>query len=100
MRNSVLYSVAVLVIGAVSVVAAQAPAQGGRGGAQVTLPEGAGKELVQTTCSKCHGLNLVTNSGGYSKQEWDQLASSMVQLPKDQHEAITSYLAKNFQDKG
>ena len=31
-------------------------------GAAPTLPEGEGKELVQSTCGACHGLGNVTNS--------------------------------------
>ena len=34
----------------------------GRQGPAVQLPEGPGKELVQATCSRCHGLNFVTDS--------------------------------------
>src|SRR5262245_49441979 len=96
MRNF-LFTVSALLLALVMTSAAQVA---GRGGAQVTLPDGTGKELVQTTCSKCHGLNMVTGSGGYSRQEWDQLVSSMVSLPKEQQDTIASYLGKNFPDKG
>jgi virginiamycin B lyase len=72
----------------------------GRGGADpVALPEGNGKELVQTLCTKCHGLNLVTNSWGYSRQGWETVFSTMVAVPKDQSPVVAEYLASHFPEK-
>jgi virginiamycin B lyase len=68
----------------------------GRQSQPVQLPEGTGKELVQTTCTKCHGLNFVTESWGYTKQGWEHVFRSMVAVPKDQDAVIAEYLAKNF----
>src|SRR5262245_33513196 len=56
---------------------AQAPGQ------PVSLPDGNGKALVETTCSACHGLNMITSSWGNSQAGWQELISSMVALPKD-----------------
>lgn len=76
------------------------PARSQRGqGAPVVLPEGSGKELVQTMCSKCHGLNLVTNSWGYTREGWEKLYSSMVAVPRDQSAILSEYLAANFPEK-
>lgn len=88
----------------VVLVAGQAPqgAQGARaaqGRAEPALPDGNGKELVQTTCSKCHGLNFVTNSWGYNRQGWEALFSSMVALPDDQRGVVAEYLATHFPEK-
>ena len=71
------------------------PAQGQRG-QQVELPDGNGKELVQTTCAKCHALNMITNSWGNTREGWQDLFSSMVELPKDQAAVMSQYLATNF----
>ncbi|MGH2399852.1 MAG: virginiamycin B lyase family protein [bacterium] len=65
-------------------------------GQQVNLPDGAGKEIVQTTCARCHGLNLITNSSGYTREGWEHLFSSMLTLPRDQAGVTADYLAKNF----
>ncbi|HYU78787.1 MAG TPA: hypothetical protein VEK56_07365 [Vicinamibacterales bacterium] len=73
-----------------------APARGQRGGQVVQLPEGAGKEIVQTACSKCHGLNLITNSSGNTREGWHALFSSMVALPNEQADVVAAYLATNF----
>lgn len=63
---------------------------------QVQLPAGNGKEVVEAACARCHGLNLVTNSGGYTQEGWEHLFSSMVALPREQATAVAAYLAANF----
>jgi virginiamycin B lyase len=68
------------------------------GGAPIALPEGSGKALVEQTCSKCHGLNLITNSG-YTRSEWETLYTSMVAVPPDQRPVISEYLATHFPEK-
>ena len=40
----------------------------GRQGEQTQLPDGNAKEMVQAMCTRCHGLNLITNSGGYTRE--------------------------------
>jgi virginiamycin B lyase len=76
-----------------------APVEGQRGGPAVQLPEGAGKALVEKTCARCHSLGFIPSSFGYSQQEWTNLISSMVALPKDQADVVTGYLAANFPEK-
>ena len=63
---------------------------------QVQLPEGAGKEAVQANCTKCHGLNMITNYWGDTRQGWETLFGTMVALPADQKATISSYLATHF----
>jgi virginiamycin B lyase len=82
-------------IGSVPLAAQQGPP--GQGAAQ--LPDGPGKELVQTACSRCHGVNLITNSWGYTKHGWEDRIHTMLVLPKDQMEAITTYLEAHFPPK-
>jgi mono/diheme cytochrome c family protein len=65
------------------ITTAGAHAQGGRG-APVQLPDGAGKDVVATTCVRCHGLNQIVNSGGYAADGWRRLIGSMVALPAEQ----------------
>ena len=71
------------------------PQQQGRG-QQVALPDGPGKELVQGNCAKCHGLNLITNYWGDTRQGWETLFGSMIALPADQKAAVSNYLATHF----
>ena len=44
------------------------------------LPEGEGKQLVQNLCTSCHESNLITRSSGYSREDWQELIQSMVNL--------------------
>ncbi len=84
----------------------QAPAgrQGGGGapGARqggpppVQLADGAGREQVQATCTRCHGLNMITNSWGYTKDGWQDRMATMVKLPEAEVETISSYLAAHY----
>jgi virginiamycin B lyase len=83
-----------------------APALTSRAGQQspavrqpLQLPEGAGKAAVQATCTRCHGLNSITNSWGFTKDGWQALIATMVVLPQDQVDAITTYLATHFPEK-
>lgn len=90
--------VAIASLSLVISVRGQAPG-GRRGGQPVTLPEGAGQASVQSTCAQCHSLNLIVNSGGYTREGWEQLFSTMVALPKDQAAVLADYLAKNFSEQ-
>ena len=58
-------------------VARQVNGQGRGRGAALTLPDGPGKETVQSQCTKCHALGLIANSGGFTKQGWDELIGTM-----------------------
>ena len=62
------------------------------------MPDGKGKQLVEGLCSACHSLSLIKNSSGYSRDQWRELTSYMVNLsgsPAQQNEVL-DYLAKNF----
>lgn len=65
-------------------------------GAPVQLPAGAGLALVQSNCVQCHGLNLITSSAGFKKDDWSALIATMVALPKDQMATMSDYLATHF----
>jgi virginiamycin B lyase len=70
----------------------------GRGQA-IALPDGPGKEAVQSRCTKCHALGLIASSGGYTRQGWEELFSTMVVLPNDEKAQVADYLAKNFPEQ-
>lgn len=71
-------------------------------GRQVTLPDGDGKQQVQTLCTTCHGLNMLT-FGGHTRAGWDDILYMMTnvgaKLPQDQFPVIEDYLAKNFPER-
>ena len=63
---------------------------------QARIPDGPGKEAVQANCTKCHGLNMITNYWGDTKQGWETLFGSMVALPPDTKNTISTYLSTHF----
>jgi virginiamycin B lyase len=73
--------------------------RGGRGGAPVNLPEGPGKQVVETHCQTCHTLNNIVNSGGYSRDGWITLTKTMIALPDDQRATVAEYLASHFPEQ-
>ncbi len=71
--------------------------RGGGGRGQVALPDGPGKEEVQTQCTKCHALGLIANSGGNTKQEWAELFGTMVQ-PRPQPVVVPGAMSVSFKE--
>src|SRR5258708_10595141 len=69
---------------------------------QTQLPDGAGKEIVQTGCLNCHELNRITGTG-HSAEDWQTIIHMMMnvgaKLPEDQLGTVAAYLAKNFPEK-
>ena len=67
----------------------------------VTLPDGNGKQLVQTRCALCHDLERVAEVKR-KKADWAPIIANMVAwgAPATPEEAktITDYLAANFGD--
>jgi virginiamycin B lyase len=95
---STLLVVSVTALG-ISTSLATAQGRGAGRGQALTLPDGAGRDIVQAQCTKCHALGLLANSGGYTRQGWQDLFSTMVVLPEDQKAAVADYLAKNFPEQ-
>jgi virginiamycin B lyase len=66
------------------------------------LPDGNGKEIVQTICTSCHDLEPITSSG-FSKDDWDLVVKNMIMmgasLKAEQAVLVTNYLATNFPPK-
>ncbi len=91
-------SIGAAVLSGIAIAAAPRAVQRGQG-PPVTLPEGNGQALVQAQCSRCHGLNRITGSWGYTREGWEQLFSTMVSLPDEQRSTIATYLATNFPEK-
>ena len=63
-----------------------------------SLPDDAGKQLVEGVCTACHGTNRITRSSGYTHEGWKELTSTMIDLtgsPENRGE-ITKYLATHF----
>ena len=68
--------------------------------AATTMSEGAGKEIVETVCTQCHGLNTVSSAGYGSRGEWRNVVDDMVSrgapLRDDEIDVVAEYLAATF----
>lgn len=61
------------------------------------LPEGSGKQLVQTLCSTCHSTATISRAAGFdSADQWRELFSTMIALSDAQANTIAAYLAEHF----
>ena len=61
------------------------------------LPDGAGKELIAAVCTACHQTNQITRSSGYTRDGWQELIGTMVDLSGSPEQGeITQYLAAHF----
>jgi mono/diheme cytochrome c family protein len=92
--------VAVVGLGLASVVAAQAyrlPEE-----KPLTLPRGAGVELVEAHCSACHSLDYVTTQPrGKGEKFWADNVAKMVdthgaEIPEGDRAVIIAYLSSTF----
>ncbi|HYZ62307.1 MAG TPA: hypothetical protein VE650_07615, partial [Acetobacteraceae bacterium] len=81
-------------IAAVSLLAGPALAQ--------SLPEGPGKEIVQSACIGCHETSRILASG-YNARDWDNVVHMMLNagapVQPDQVAQLEAYLVKNFPEK-
>ena len=65
---------------------------------QANLPDGVGKDLVESLCTGCHSASQIVRSSGYTEEEWAEHFSAMVDfadMPKERSE-IARYLAANM----
>lgn len=66
---------------------------------QRPLPAGDAKSIVETTCTTCHALTLITGAG-HTAADWKLLVERMVaagaDVPKNQIASVTDYLTKSF----
>ena len=65
-----------------------------------TLPDGEGKDLIQRSCTQCHGLDKITTTRK-DRKGWQTCVKDMVSLgaklrPAEQ-EKVVAYLVKNFE---
>ncbi|AGY60402.1 hypothetical protein [Gloeobacter kilaueensis] len=68
-------------------------------GEELTLPEGPGRELVQTTCNGCHNLDLVRQQH-LDRAAWERNLNLMVEngagIEPQDREVILTYLVAHF----
>ena len=61
------------------------------------LPDGPGKMILQSSCTVCHGLDLLS---GRDEAAWKDTVDRMIAMgavvPDDQVKVLVDYLVKNF----
>ena len=67
-------------------------------GETAELPDGAGRQLVESVCTGCHQTNQITRSSGYTREGWQELTGTMIDLSgsPEEREQIIDYLATHF----
>jgi len=62
------------------------------------LPDGPGKDRVEAMCMACHQSREIVNSSGYTREGWQELIGTMIDLSgaPEVRDSITQYLATNF----
>jgi virginiamycin B lyase len=88
-----------LSLAAVTLVSAPVLAQGRAKAPARPLPDGPGKALVETQCTTCHAVTMVTGMG-HTPEEWKLTVERMVaagaDIPANQMTMLSDYLAKSF----
>jgi cytochrome c5 len=60
------------------------------------LPEGPGKKTLESACTACHTLDIVT-SKKWSREKWQDVVPKMgASLSKEDTADVVGYLARNF----
>lgn len=61
-----------------------------------------GQALVESTCTACHRLNLITRSSGYTYEQWRSLTRTMIDLSAspETETLIFNYLAQAYPPNG
>jgi cytochrome c5 len=76
-----------------------APRPAGADASPVALPDGAGKDLVETRCALCHDLGRVV-AIRRPKSDWDRIVANMASrgapVSADETRTIAAYLAERF----
>lgn len=62
------------------------------------LPDDPSKALVEGVCTACHQTSQITGSSGYTREGWQELIGTMVDLSASpgERDEITRYLAAHF----
>ena len=64
-----------------------------------SLPEGPGKKTLESACTACHSLDIVT-SKKWSREKWADVVGTMnPRLSKEETTDVVGYLARHFGSK-
>src|SRR5437016_9806043 len=76
--------------------------QGGRG-EQLNLPDGPGKDILQSACTECHNLQMASGTG-YNREEWgltlERMITAGAKMTPDQIPDLTEYQPNTLAGEG
>src|SRR5882672_8804317 len=73
-----------------------------QGRASIQLPDGEGKEIVQSACASCHSLGNINHSGPSAQECKTAVAMKLndgPNVPEDKVDTLLNYFVKNFPEK-
>ena len=97
MKQRILVVLIAAVCISVGVVSTTTQAQ--RRSSPIHLPDGEAKALVEAACITCHRLNYISRWAGGTNEDWKDLISSMMVMPRVKADVIGRYLATHFPTK-
>jgi len=63
------------------------------------LPDGPGKKTLESACTACHTLDIVTNKK-WGREKWQDVVQKMdVRLSQEETSDVVGYLARHFGSK-
>ncbi|PYS11866.1 MAG: hypothetical protein DMG17_21835 [Acidobacteria bacterium] len=90
------------VLSVAGLIQGQGQGRGGRG-EQFNLPDGPGKDILQSACTECHNLQMASGTG-YNREEWgltlERMITAGAKMTPDQIPVVTDYLLKNLAGEG
>ena len=97
MKQRILVVLIAAVCISVGIVSTTTQAQ--RRSTPIHLPDGEAKALVEAACITCHRLNYISRWAGGTNEDWKDLISSMMVMPRVKADVIGRYLATHFPTK-
>ena len=103
-RTLSVLMVALLPAGALACAVRQSAQPVSRTAEAEALPGGAGKQILQASCTSCHDLGEVTKFRGYyNRAQWRDIVVTMVQygakVEEKDVEVLTDYLVEHLGKK-
>ena len=97
-------TLALLSAGSIACAARQSVQPVSRTAEAEALPAGAGKQILQASCTSCHDLGEVTKFRGYyNRAQWRDIVVTMVQygaeVEEKNVEVLTDYLVEHLGKK-
>jgi len=97
MKQRILVVLIAAVCISVGIVSTTTQAQ--RRSTPIHLPDGEAKAMIEAACITCHRLNYISRWAGGTNEDWKDLISSMMVMPRVKADVIGRYLATHFPTK-